>query len=205
VETEVCALLAGGDEEVNQAVTLIDRHLRGRLCRWLHRRCPGLSADDLDDAWSEALLGVLRAARRRYFRPDRPLFGWLCHIVGARGTDALRKHTVRAAVLTPLRPGCHDVPARGPSVFAQVSGGEIRALLHDAIARLPPQQRLVLHVFVSQYPATARASVLREQASLLAGAVLTESAVRRALDEERRKLRALFLRCGYAPPRAACA
>src|SRR5437868_4447163 len=54
-EAEVRALLGGDDDAVGQAVVLIDRFLRRRLCRWLHRRCPGLSPDDLDDAWSALL------------------------------------------------------------------------------------------------------------------------------------------------------
>ncbi len=202
-EAEVLDLLTGTEEEIGRAVVLIDRHLRVRLCRWLGRRFPRMSEDDLADAWGGTILGVLRAARGRRFRSDEGLFPWLCQIVRSRGIDDLRRRLAREAVLVALPPGGLDVPARGRPVPEQAGAGELVPWLRRFIATFPGRQRAVMRAYVDRYPDSACLVVLRREASRLAGAELTRASVKRALEEGRRKLRAFLLGKGHTACAAA--
>src|SRR5437868_4168851 len=52
-EAEVLTLLSGSVDDINRAVALIHRSLAQVFRRWLRRRFPGLSVEDLEDVWSQ--------------------------------------------------------------------------------------------------------------------------------------------------------
>jgi DNA-directed RNA polymerase specialized sigma24 family protein len=192
----VRALLAGGPDDVGQALALLDAGLRQTLGRWLRRRFAALPAEDLEDAWGEALLGLLRAARAGRYDPRRPLLPWLCQFARARAVDRLRRQATRQALLAGLR---RRRPRRQRPAFAEAAAGELLGLVGRAVAALPPRQRAVLRAWVEHYPESARREVLRREASRLAGEELTAASAKRALQEGRAKLRAFLRRCGHGP------
>jgi DNA-directed RNA polymerase specialized sigma24 family protein len=198
-EEDVRGLLAGTDEQIAEALALIDRHLRRRLCGWLRRRFPGLPADDLANAWAETLVGAWQAARARRFDPGRPLLPWLCHIANARAVDHTRRAASRAEALAAVGAALRASQAgRRWQLLGAGEREEVLGLIRAAIEDLPGQQRRVLEVFVAHYPETrSRAAMLRE-VSRVTGRAETLAAVKRALQEGRRKVRAFLRGKGYA-------
>jgi DNA-directed RNA polymerase specialized sigma24 family protein len=198
-EEEVVLLLAGGEEEVRRGLTLIDQHLHQRLCSWLHKRFPGLSPEDLADAWGATLLCVLQAARGQRGCPGRQLVWWLCGIARARAIDQLRRKTAWDAARTTLgrmrRPAGAD---RQEGLPNQVLKNEVLYLIGDVVRTLPAQQRRVLVVFIENYPETRSMEVLRREVSKVTGREETRAAVKRALQEGRHKVRTFLRGKGYA-------
>jgi DNA-directed RNA polymerase specialized sigma24 family protein len=222
-EASVLLLLAAGELGVGRALVCIEEHLRGHTCLWLGRRFPGLRPEDVADAWADTLLGVCQAARQgRFnllrgagagagglggvcqaarqgrFNPGRPLLPWLRRIAQARATDQTRRRATRQNLLTALR--LTSRPAtREDAVPAEAAAAEVRTLVHTFLPSLPGQQKVVLEVFIGNYPETASLAVLRREVSRVTGADETPAAVRRALQEGRRKLRLFLAARGYSP------
>ena len=92
-QARMARLLVGDVEEIQEGLCLIHYQLRDRTCGWLRSRYPGMSAEDLADAWGDTLLGVLKAAREGRFDPDRPLMRWLLTIAYRRAADITRRNT----------------------------------------------------------------------------------------------------------------
>jgi hypothetical protein len=67
------------------------------------------------------------------------------------------------------------------------------------ILTLPPRQRTVLQVFIDHYPESTQMAVLREEVSRTIGADVSLAAVKRALQEGRRKLVAFLGSQSYFP------
>jgi DNA-directed RNA polymerase specialized sigma24 family protein len=198
-EEDVRGLLAGTDEEIGRALALIDRHLRRRLCGWLRRRFPGLASDDLANAWAETLVGAWEAARARRFDPGRPLVPWLCHIANARAVDYTRRATTRAEALAAVAVALRASQAgRQWQLLGEGERAEVLQLIRAAIDQLPDQQRRVLDVFVAHYPETRSMTALQREVSRMSGRAETLAAVKRALQEGRRKVRAFLRTKGYA-------
>jgi DNA-directed RNA polymerase specialized sigma24 family protein len=198
-EQHVRGLLVGTDEEIGEALGLIDRHLRSRVCGWLRRRFPGLAPDDLASAWAETLVGIWEAARDRRFDPGRPLLPWLCHIAHARAVDHTRRATTRAEALAAVAVALRSSQAgQRWQLLDEAERAEVLQLIRDAIAQLPAQQQRVLDVFVAHYPETRSMKVLQREVSRVTGRAETLAAVKRALQEGRRKVRAFLRTKGYA-------
>jgi DNA-directed RNA polymerase specialized sigma24 family protein len=198
-EPGVRALLAGDEEDVGRALACLDRHLRIPMSRWLLRRFPGLTPDDLADTWAETLLCVLQAARQRRFQPDRPLLPWLCHLARARAIDLTRRRSSRDAALASLGQRLASARLWWRTLPARVTGEEIMSLIQSQVGALPPRQRLVLEVFIEHYPERASLAVLRQEVSRRTGKEESLVAVKRALQEGRLRVREFLLREGYDP------
>jgi DNA-directed RNA polymerase specialized sigma24 family protein len=202
-EGRVRRLLAGTGADIDEALGLIEAHLRDRLCNWLRGLFPGLTAEDLADAWQETLVGVLRAARARRFDPARPLAPWLGQIAYARTADVLRRATAYGRAVAAAgdrarrQAACRDrCGARDPE---DVLLRELAALLDEAGAvLLSDWQRLVFRVFREHHPDSLRAEVLWREVSRVAPG-RTPGAVRRAMQEVRAKFRPFLRGKGYGP------
>jgi DNA-directed RNA polymerase specialized sigma24 family protein len=196
-EPAVRLLLAGGAKGVGEGVALIERHLGAPMCRWIGRRFPGLSAEDVADAWAETLLRVLRAARAGRFRPQRPLLPWLRRIAQARAVDLVRRRASCESALAALRQGFGRAECRRDPLPAAAEARDALALARAAIATLPRRQRLVVQAFFDHYPESSRLAALCREVSRRSGASESRAAVKRALREGLCKLRAFLLERGY--------
>src|SRR5207302_8758424 len=98
-ENGIPLLLAGNEVQIADGLALIDRLLRQRLCRWIRRRFPGMSAEDLRDAWGSTLVCVLQSVRSRGFATDQPITSWLHKIAYARAADQTRRQTRQKEIL----------------------------------------------------------------------------------------------------------
>jgi DNA-directed RNA polymerase specialized sigma24 family protein len=194
------ALLAGDTEEINRALELIEDHLRGPLCGWLHRKLPGLPLDEVTGAWTQALVDVLRAARAGRFDATRPLLPWLQQIAYARAVDAMRRASSRehrreatARALNPSRVG------RSWLVLDPVERCEMLQLIEQAVATFPPRQQLVYRTFAAHYPESCNPKLLRREVALASRRVETPVAVKRTLQRVLAKLQCILRRNGYDP------
>jgi DNA-directed RNA polymerase specialized sigma24 family protein len=199
-EEQVRRLLTGGPAQIEQAVALIDLHLRNRFCASLRKRFPGMAPDDLADAWADTLLGVFLAARDRRFDGQRPLLPWLWTIASRQAIDHTRRATsreqLRAAVAEALR---QTQTGRRWRSWSEAERNEVMRLIREAFTLLSYRQQVVFHVFVYHYPESGRMEVLRREVSELTKGPETVAGVKRALQECRQKVRAFLRAKGYTP------
>ena len=200
-EQRIKTLLLGNRAEVSDALEQIICHLRDGLCGWIRKCFPGMASEDLADVWQDTLVSVLKIVKSGRFDATRPLVPWLCTLAHRRATDLTRRKTSSSEVLA--RVGRElagtDVGERWRGLSA-MQRDEALELTLEHILTLPRMQRVVLQVFSNRYPQTTRMEVLREEVSRALGDDVTLAAVKRALQEGRRKLREYFERRGYETP-----
>jgi DNA-directed RNA polymerase specialized sigma24 family protein len=204
-ENGIPLLLAGSEEQMADGLALIERLLRQRLCRWIRRRFPGMSVDDLGDAWGSTLVCVLQSIRGRRLPADRPVTPWLRKIMYARAADQTRRKTRQEEILKAARrirrpgPQRHEVPP------AEASREEFMESIGAAIKALPRSQRIVFEAFVACFPETQNMETLRMQVSRVTQREQTLSSVKRALQEGRYKVREFLKSKGFVPGAGAIA
>jgi DNA-directed RNA polymerase specialized sigma24 family protein len=198
-ENGIPLLLAGSEEQIADGLALIERLLRRRLCRWIRRRFPGMSAEDLGDAWSSTLVCVLQSVRSRRFATDQPIRPWLRKIVYARATDQTRRKTRQQEI---LKAACTTL-CTGPHLYGvpavDATRKEFWDLVCAAIEGLPRNQRIVLEAFVDCFPETQSMETLRTNVSRVTGRDQSLPSVKRALQEGRHKVREFLSSRGFVP------
>jgi len=197
-DRRIRTLLLGGRAEVSDALEQIVCHLRDGVCGWTRKRFPGLAPEDLADVWQDTLVSVLKAVKSRRFDATRPLVPWLCTLAYRRAADLTRRRTSSSEVLERVgqQLAGTDVGERW-SALSAMQREEALELAREHILTLPRMQRVVLQTFSDRYPETARMEVLRTEVSRVLGDDVTLAAVKRAVQEGRRKVREYFERRGY--------
>jgi RNA polymerase sigma-70 factor (ECF subfamily) len=155
IHAAVLAAAAAGDDEAFLAVL---RHYDRRL-RIVAYHVLG-SRQAMDDVLQEVSLRVYRSLGG--FRGDSSLGTWLCRITYRASCDAL----ARSSRLVPVPPEELPEPAAGTDPADDVA---TRLLLNEALASLPPDQRLaVLLVDREGYDYVTTAEILGVPAGTLA-------------------------------------
>jgi DNA-directed RNA polymerase specialized sigma24 family protein len=197
-EEQVRLLLIGTEEEIGQALSLIDNHLRRRICAWLRKQQAWMSSEDLADAWQETLMGVFKAVRAERFDPNLPLIPWLLSIASARGIDKRRRKISSERALAAVGEALRGTRlGRVWEVRLAEERNEILACVRTKILGMPEKQRRVMQVFDEGYPDTKDMQVLRVEVSKVSGQEETLASVKRALQEARLKLRECLKAKGY--------
>jgi DNA-directed RNA polymerase specialized sigma24 family protein len=188
-DKEVRDLLLGGEADLETDFALVDTHLRKRFVKGARDRLPGLRPEDLADAWQETLKDLLKAVKSGRFDPDRELVPWLWTSYIRQAFDSVRGRESYESMVQRVR--MHHPGAAVPDIFAEHAGEErqlLMARVRQAMGTLPLRQRTVLQVFVDHFPVSQDKEVLRDRVSRVTGHQETPTAVRRALEEARRKL-----------------
>jgi RNA polymerase sigma factor (sigma-70 family) len=186
-ESEIRVLLMGSEEQIAQALQIIESNLRARVCRRLRRDFPAISSEDIEDSWSETLAAALRAARRKRFQSNTVVRAWLHQVARSRVIDGTRRREVREETLAAYRV---LVTTRFHlSDTSEQEKEDQTDLLTRLLETLPPRQRIVLRVFMEHHPQSENMEVLRQEVSEVTGVEETLSSVKRALQEVRRKAR----------------
>ncbi len=152
-----------------------DSLVRGyvRRARAIANRLMG-DPDDADDLVQDAFLRALQ--RIATVDPTRPFGSWFFRVLVNAGVDAHRRRRVRRT-----EPEVLDVPSPMPTPADSAEQGEIRQRFDQALAALPPRQRLVVWSF------EVDGMGMKEIAASLG---VTEVTVRWYLHQGRRALRA---------------
>ena len=194
-EEYVRLLLDGSEDEVKEGIELIHHHLRFGICGWLRERFPGLQSADLEEVWADVITGILEA---KDFDPEQPLLPFLCAIAFRRATDRLRRQDARDRLVDAVGGFLRNTKIGGTwSELNQLERCEVMELIRKAISQLPNRQKLVMDVFVGDFPETASMPELQRLVSERAGKPETLAAVKRALQEARAKVRKLLVDKGY--------
>jgi len=199
-DVEVRLLLLGPPQEVQAGLQQIHDRLRGKLCGSVRRHFPGLSADDLADLWAQTMVEFFQQVRDGTFDPDPPLVPFLMKIIFRRATDMCRRRTTNKEALAAAAQEMRDSDVGrwfDNAGRTQIQRREIFDLLQKAIGTLPSKQRAVMQEFVDGYPDTKSMELLRRLVSEKTGIEETLAAVKRALQEARRKVREFLERKGY--------
>lgn len=189
-DRDVRRLLIGGEsDDLAEAFTQVETHLRNRFVRAARDRLPGILPEDLADSWQETVRDLLRSVRTRSFVPDRELGPWLWTVFLRRGIDTLRR---RARYQEMLQRARERLDGNIVGAVLQDMHEEERIRLLAQVRRVtetfPSRQRTVIQVFVDYFPATEDRKVLRERIAEVTGLNLTSIAVKRAFHEARRKI-----------------
>jgi DNA-directed RNA polymerase specialized sigma24 family protein len=188
---EVRQLLMGEDDDLEAAFTLIDAHLRKRFVKGARERLPGLLPEDLADAWQETLKDLLESLRSWRFDADRELGPWLWTTFLRRAFDSVRRRESYASMMERAQNRLKLKAEEVVDLLDQM-GEEDRACILDcvrqAVRDLPARQRTVLKAFVEHFPRSQDLDSLRVQVSQLTGRQETSHAVRRALQEAKRRV-----------------
>jgi hypothetical protein len=189
-DQEVRQLLSGGEEDLALAFTRIEAHLRGRFVKGARDRLRGrIGSEDLADAWQESVRDLLKAVRARDIDPERELGPRLWGLFIHRVFDGLRRRSRFEGVLEQVK-GRLSGTTTG-EILERMDDEERRHLLchvRQAVGDLPCRQRTVIDTFVEHFPATEDMDVLQRHVSQVIGVDVTKAAVKRALQEARRKV-----------------
>ena len=188
-DREVRRLLSLDEPGLAEAFVRIDAQLRTWFARGARDRLPGLQPEDLADAWQESMKDLLIAVRARRIDLERELAPWLWKIFLRRAVDSVRRGGRYQIVLERARAQLRRGLLGG--FLTLMDGEEQKGLLlraRQAVSTLPFRQRTVIQVFVDHFPATEDLEELRRRVSEATGQEESRFAVKRALQEARRKI-----------------
>jgi len=188
-DQEVRHLLTACDkDDLAEAFSQIDAHLRKRFAKGARDRIQGLSPQDLADAWQDALRDLLKTVRIGQYDPDRELAPWIWLIFIRRAFDYARRNQRYERLLEGLRERL--VGTEVGDSLKRIDEEERRELLERvrrSVGTLPDRQRSVVRTFVNHFPASEDKEALRQHVSEEAGVPVSRAVVARALQEARRK------------------
>jgi DNA-directed RNA polymerase specialized sigma24 family protein len=197
-DEDVRILLIGSEDELSHGLAEIDHHLRAGLCGMVRHEFPGIPSEDLADLWGCVLMNLLEMVRESRFDADRPLLPLLCRLARARATDLVRRRQAHENLVAGVGAALRDTQTGSEWVRMSVAERrEAMALIRTAIGTLPQRQRVMMQVFVENYPEAADMQVLRQLVSERTGLPETLAAVKRALQEARAKVRDYLRSRGY--------
>ncbi|NUQ63855.1 MAG: sigma-70 family RNA polymerase sigma factor [Pirellulales bacterium] len=197
-DAQIGQMLIGDDDQVSSAIGMIDQHYRYRVCAWVRRQFPGISPADLADTWIVTLEDVFQAAREHRFVPNASLVSWLLTIAKARAADFTRRKASQDRAIKAVADSLRNTRVgRWWDRLTPAERNEVLRLICEFICLLPPKQRIVFEVFVDNYPDSAKLSALRDAVAKVTGKDETPTAVRRALEEGRKKIQAMLRAKGY--------
>lgn len=194
-EEHVRLLLDGSPDEVKDGITLIHLHLRRGILGYVRKKYPGLTSEDLEDVWAEVIKGILQ---NKNFDLDKPLIPWLCMIAYRRAADRVRRQDARDRLVDAVASSLSNT--REGDSWGRLDACERRELMeliHKAISRLPFRQKLIMEVFVNDFPDTTSMPELQRLVSERSRKPETSAAVKRALQEGRAKVREFLGDKGY--------
>ena len=198
--------LIGNDQERDEALRLIDKHLRQRLVGMIRHTTPGLPTADLLDVYQQVLLEIWQKAQRDDFDPE-PLIPLLFTMAKRRAIDWLRQHSSRRRTEEELLDGIAErlrgtqVGAAWQEVAQKDEARRILALIREAINKMPDRQRQVAGVMVEYFPDVPPNEQIRDEIFKATGELLTVTSVKRARQEALAKIREQLARFGYDPRR----
>jgi DNA-directed RNA polymerase specialized sigma24 family protein len=201
-EEEVSILLIGNEEEQNEAIRSIDRHLRRPIADVIRKAAPSLRAEELRDAYQDVILAIIQAVREQRYDADRPLLPFIFTLARFKAIDRVRRKSRKTGneqVLDAIAETLADtkVGEAWRNVASKHDGRKMMEAIANAICRMPERQRLVASVVMDLFPETPTLQQIQEEVHQGTGEQLTVVAIKSAWREARKKIREQLVREGY--------
>jgi DNA-directed RNA polymerase specialized sigma24 family protein len=199
----IANLLGGNPKEQEEAIRLIDKQLRTVVVAKLRRTAPGLSPEEIVEAFQETLVGVWQMARSGWFDAKKPLVPLLLTIAQRKAIDGLRKREVNHVNYDEMFDAVDERLSRSRvgeawrAVAANEDGRRIMIMIRGTAAVLPKRQHLVASAVMEFFPRIPSYEAIRDHIKQKTGEGLTTTAVKRAWQEARKKIREVLVREGY--------
>jgi DNA-directed RNA polymerase specialized sigma24 family protein len=198
----VSILLIGNQEEQNEAIHLIDKHLRRVLFGVIRRAGLSLTADEVREVYQEVLLGIWQKAKKQQYNADEPLLPLLFTIARRKAIDRVRKKSRKTGgeqILDAIAEILADtkVGEVWRNVVLKHDGRKMMEAMRNAIVRMPERQRLVASVVMDLFPETPTLQQIQEEVRRRTGVQLTVVAIKSAWREARKKIGEQLVRAGY--------
>lgn len=200
---DVSILLIGSEEEQNEAIRLIDKHLRRPILAKIRQSAPGLASGELPDVYQDVLLSILEAARQKRYDADQPLLPFVFTVAYRRAIDRIRNSSRGQAAESELLDAVRDrladtkVGEAWKNVVAQEDGRRMMESIRNAIAAMPERQRHVAAFVIEHFSDVPTMQEIQQQILERTGEHLTVVAVKRAWQEALQKIREQLVRGGY--------
>ncbi len=182
----------------------VDAKFRIRCCSSLRQKFPGLGSEDLADAWGEALASLYSKLSHNgtesYLESDVSLRKTVCEVEPLIWTISFRRAVDRLRQQTKYVNALAEAAEEIKISLTVSREDELRDLIRrvrEETERLPEMQRIVMHELIRGYPETEKMTVLRDAVIKVTGKQdTTVGAVKRSLNEARKKLRELLVENG---------
>jgi len=200
---EISILLIGNQEEQNQAIFLINKHLHKSILYKIRQTGLSLSSEELLDVYQEVILNVLEAARGKRYDADQPLLPFLFTLAQRRAVDRIRKmHTRReneSELLDEIAEALKDtsVGEAWQIVAKKDDGRRMQELMRRAISRMPRRQRQVAEVIIERFPEEPVYQKICDEIYEKTRERLAVVMVKGAWREARKKIRGVLIDEGY--------
>ena len=178
----------------------VDARFRIRCCAYLRNKFPGLGSEDLADAWVDTLAALYSKLSHNGTESSLESGVSLKESVDAiapliwtisfrRAVDRLRQQTKYANALAEAANEIRN----SISVSREEELRDLIRRVRKETERLPEKQRIVMQELIRGYPDTTQMAVLRDAVAKVTGNEdTTIGAVKRSLNESRKKLRELL-------------
>jgi DNA-directed RNA polymerase specialized sigma24 family protein len=200
---EISLLLIGNQEEQNQAISLIDKHLRKSILYRIRQTGLSLSPEELLDVYQEVLLNIIEAARGKRYDPDQPLLPFIFTLAQRRTIDRIRKMKIRreneSELLDEIAGTLKDtkVGEAWQMVAKKNDGRKMLELMRRAIVRMPRRQRQVAEVIYVRFHEEPAYQEICDEIYEKTGERLTVVMVKGAWREARKKIKEVLIDAGY--------
>jgi hypothetical protein len=196
VERRITLLLQGDEADRCRAIALIDHHFRHALCGAARRYNRGM---DLGNLWGETLSWFNSYSQGIDYDASKSPIPLLRKEMQRRAIDGRRRDVIQGRILQELANrlrGTHT--GEWWQNLSPLERQEVQVELAKSIAGLPGRQGQVWRIFVLHFPATASMARLRELVEEEHGECVSLASVERALQEGRKKIRAIFAERGFS-------
>jgi DNA-directed RNA polymerase specialized sigma24 family protein len=198
---EISILLIGSEEEQNQAITLIDKHLHKPILCKIRQTALSLSSEELIEVYEEVMLNIITAAREKRYDPDQPLLPFIFVLAQRRAIDRIRtktRHENESELLDEIAETLKDtrVGEAWQIVIKKDEGRKRLELMRRSVARMPHRQRQVAEVIIDRFHEEPTYQDICDEIYEKTGERLTVVIVKGAWREARKKIREVLIDAG---------
>lgn len=186
--------IARGDEQRAMDCALT---LRGVVTETIRRVGSSLSAEECDEIWSHSLYSLLEYVKGHEINNVLPV---LRRIARRRAVDWIRQESSERRMFEQHAAGIAQCGPLNAAVATEPEYQELLALVRSLVSQLPERQRTVTETWLKGLPDTNDMKYLSKLVSEGTQTKMTRSAVKRALEIGRQRVRIALGQKGIQPP-----
>ena len=200
--------LIGDENEISEAIRLVDANFKERIVGIVHRRAPSANVDDLRDIYQKVLLEIYKLAKEGKYDPDKgTLKALIGKIASNEAIDWLRwkyakkrtRDTNKDVLVDSVAETIRDSNIHEAWQCAQQN--EQRDIILDTIRSMIPKlklrQRQVAEIIKEEFPNLLNDIEIKERIMQIYNEDVTAVAVRSAKKEVYKKVKEALTTTGY--------